>query len=111
MKLMVEECQGQLRITVQERRLDAANASRFRDLLRPKVNHPGPPVMIDLSAVDFIDSSGLGAVVAIKKAMDPGRDISLYGLSSQVSRVFQLTRMDRVFTLIPAIKNGAYGER
>lgn len=56
---------------------------------------------LDLSAVDFMDSSGLGAIISIYKSMPKGRSLELTGLSSNVERVFRLTRMDTVLTICP----------
>lgn len=88
-------------IRVDERRLDAAVATAFKDRVRNLVAHAGTRVTLDLSAVDFMDSSGLGAIIAIYKAMPKGRSLELTGLSSNVARVFRLTRMDTVLTIRP----------
>ena len=52
-------------IRVEEKRLDAAVATAFKDRVRNLVAHAGPCVTLDLGPVDFMDSSGLGAVIAI----------------------------------------------
>lgn len=90
-------------IRVEEKRLDAAVATAFKDRVRNLVAHAGPRVTLDLGPVDFMDSSGLGAVIAIFKAMPPGRTFELVGLSPNVERVFRLTRMDTVLTIRPAL--------
>ena len=58
-------------------------------------------MLLDLSAVTFMDSSGLGAILAIRRALPPGHRIELTGLTPNVERVFRLTRMDMVFTIHP----------
>ena len=57
------------------------------------------PVILDLSRVDFIDSSGLGAIVAVMKFLAPARQLQLAALTPNVGRVFHLTRMDSVFPI------------
>jgi anti-sigma B factor antagonist len=52
-----------------------------------------------MSAVDFLDSSGLGAVVAAMKQAGTGRRLELAGLTNLVAKVFSLTRMDTVFVI------------
>ena len=89
-------------IRVDERRLDAALATAFKDRVRNLVAHAGAQVTLDLSPVDFMDSSGLGAVIAIYKSMPAGRKLEITGLSPNVERVFRLTRMDTVLTIRPA---------
>ena len=47
----------------------------------------------------FLDSSGLGALVAAMKLIGPRRGLELAALQASVERVFRLTRMDTVFTI------------
>ena len=86
-------------IRVDEKRLDAAIATAFKDRVRSLIGPTGEPVTLDLGGVDFMDSSGLGAVIAIFKAMPQDRPLTLSGLTPNVARVFQLTRMDTVFNI------------
>ena len=60
-------------------------------------------VILDLSEVKFIDSSGLGAIVAAMKQLGQGRKLDLAGLTPMVDKVFRLTRMDTVFDLYPSL--------
>ena len=86
-------------VTVNEPRIDAAIAIQFKDEMRALV-HGGPArVVLDLSHVGFIDSSGLGAVVAAMKQSGTAQNFELAGLTRSVKKVFALTRMDRVFTI------------
>lgn len=86
-------------IAVQAPRIDAAAAIRFKDRMRELTAGGAPHVVLDLGAVDFIDSSGLGAIVAAMKQMGATRRLDLAGLTPTVDRVFRLTRMDSVFTI------------
>lgn len=82
-------------------RIDAAAAIRFKDRMREVLQVASPRVVLDLSRVDFLDSSDLGAVVAVKKLAGPGRNLELAALTPTVQKVFRLTRMDQVFTIHP----------
>lgn len=93
-------------IAVAESRLDAAVATEFKDALRRAMQGGQGPVTLDLSQVLFMDSSGLGAVIAVLKAMPQGRALRLCGLTPNVARVFRLTRMDSVFTILDAAPVG-----
>ena len=55
-------------------------------------------IIIDLSQVRFMDSSGLGALVYCLKKMPIYGEIVIVGAQSDVRRLFTLTRMDRLFT-------------
>ncbi len=86
-------------ITVGENRIDAAVAITFKDRMRELCESGPDRVVLDMAQVGFIDSSGLGAVVASMKQIGKGKVLELAGLSPTVKKVFQLTRMDTVFTI------------
>lgn len=86
-------------ITAEDARIDAAVALRFKDRMRELAAQPVTRVILDLSKVDFLDSSGLGAVVAVMKMLSPERRLELAGLRPAVAKVFALTRMDSVFVI------------
>lgn len=102
MKLESEPMGDALVVRVCEPRIDAAVAIRFKDEMREMLRHPSRRVVLDLSKVAFLDSSGLGAVVAVMKLTGPERALELAGLTPTVEKVFRLTRMDQVFTIHPA---------
>ncbi len=86
-------------VRVGAERIDAACAIQFKDRLR-EIGAVAPPrVVLDLSGVHFVDSSGLGAIVAAMKFLAPARRLELAALDANVAKVFRLTRMDSVFTI------------
>ena len=103
MDITTERIDGGVCACVRETRLDAAIAIRFKDRLREIVTQHGPCILLDLSAVTFMDSSGLGAILAIRRALPPDHRIELAGLTPNVERVFRLTRMDMIFTIHEAL--------
>ncbi len=80
-------------------RIDAACAIQFKDRMRELTQADSARVILDLSRVAFLDSSGLGAIVACLKALGPQRKLELTGLTATVQKVFRLTRMDSVFVI------------
>jgi anti-sigma B factor antagonist len=95
---------GPLRIiTVADERIDAAVAIQFKDMMRGLTDGGPGQVLLDLSQVTFLDSSGLGAVVAAMKQLGPDRRLELAGLTPAVQKVFRLTRMDTVFAIHPDV--------
>jgi anti-sigma B factor antagonist len=82
---------------VDSRMLDASTVSAFRDAVKPLLTEKAQ-VVLDLSKVEFIDSSGLGALVAcLRQAHAIGGDIKLFGLGKSARALFELVRMHRVF--------------
>ena len=96
--------QGDVQIvTVTCDRIDAAIAIQFKEQMRAETEGGPPRVILDLAKVDFIDSSGLGAIVAAMKQLEPGRRMDLANLSPMVEKVFRLTRMDTIFAIYPDV--------
>jgi len=88
-----------LSVIVMEDRIDAASAIQFKEKMRDLTQTGDQRVVLDLSRVMFLDSSGLGAIVAVKKLLGPDRMLELAGLTPTVKKVFRLTRMDTIFTI------------
>ncbi|SDE56607.1 anti-sigma B factor antagonist [Paracoccus isoporae] len=107
MQVTLDDEAGKVVVRMSEKRLDAAIAGEFKDTVRPHVAARGPDLVLDLAAVEFLDSSGLGAVIALRKALPDGRRMALRGLTPNVQRVFRLTRMDKVFDILPDAEGSA----
>ena len=99
MQLETELRDETLLITVREDRIDAAVAIQFKDAMQDATNGGPARVVLDLSQVGFLDSSGLGAVVAAMKLLGSDRKLELAGLTHNVEKVFRLTRMNSIFTI------------
>ncbi|NIZ61884.1 anti-sigma factor antagonist [Sedimentitalea sp. CY04] len=95
---------GQI-VTVNVERIDAAMAIQFKEDMRSETESGASRVILDLSEVKFIDSSGLGAIVAAMKQLGSSRKLDLAGLSPMVDKVFRLTRMDTVFDLYASLND------
>ena len=85
-------------------RIDASVAIQFKDRFRDLVRDWAGPVILDLQNVVFLDSSGLGAVVAARKLLGETRQLELSGLSPAVDKVMRLTRMNQVFPIHGSIE-------
>lgn len=97
MQFSIAQSGAALVIDVLETRLDAAVALAFKDAIRSATSNPGSPVILGLSNVEFMDSSGLGAIVGVMKLLGSERPLELAAPSASVMKVFRLTRMDTVF--------------
>lgn len=90
---------GAVILRLNESRLDAAAAIAFKEAVRQAAG-PGPgPLVLDLGQVGFLDSSGLGALVAIRKLLGQERGMELHGVLPPVEKVLRLTRLDSIFTV------------
>jgi anti-sigma B factor antagonist len=84
-----------------EHRVDARMAGEFKQELLAMVESGHPLIALDLSDVDIIDSSGLGAIVSALKQLQGRGDLVIVGARPAVVDLFQLTRMDKVFRMFP----------
>ena len=81
--------------------LDIATAPELRECL-VKVIDEGLRIVIDLEAVDFLDSAGLGILVGgLKRARTRGGELELVCSSHDVLKPLEITGLDRVFTIHP----------
>jgi anti-sigma B factor antagonist len=99
MRLQTSDVGNARVVAVKEPRLDAAIAIAFKDRMRELAEDSPERVILDLAAVEFLDSSGLGALVSVMKFLAPARRLELAGVHGAVAKVLRLTRMDRVFTI------------
>jgi anti-sigma B factor antagonist len=97
MQLNTETSGQDLIIIVAAARIDAVQAIAFKEKFRAAVASSAGRVVLDLSSVNFIDSSGLGALVASMKILGSSRKLELCALQDNVEKVFRLTRLDSVF--------------
>ena len=59
-----------------------------------------PLIIVDLLAVNYMDSSGIATLVeALQQVGKYGGQLKLFGLRSAVREVFELSRLDRVFQI------------
>jgi len=86
---------------VMDRRLDAISAPAVRTRLRKLIRDGHRRIAFDLSRVEFIDSSGLSALVYAMKQLGASGDMVVGGARSTVISLFKLTRLDKVFRVFP----------
>ena len=98
---------GRLIISIDTKRIDASVAMEFKDAFVAMIDGGHHDLVVDFSNVEFIDSSGLGAIVGVLKHLGHRGNLVLSGLSRSVLRVFELTRMDRVFRIVPGLDDVA----
>lgn len=99
MKLSITRKDGVLIITPKVKRIDASIASDFKAKLIDFLDNGDKVIVINLSQVDFIDSSGLGAMVLILRRIGTDGKVKLCKLNESVRSIFELTRLDEVFEI------------
>ncbi|RME42691.1 MAG: anti-sigma factor antagonist [Caldilineae bacterium] len=88
-----------------EGRLDAASREMAKAELHRQLATPATTLVIDMSGIPFVDSSGLSALVSgLRVAREQGKDIVLVHPNKQAQMIFDLTMMDRVFSIYPSME-------
>jgi anti-sigma B factor antagonist len=93
------------------RDLNVANAHHFRNEVGAAIAPDLERIEIDLSALDRMDCSGVGALLSLYQAankINRNGGVSLRVLNPQapVRQMFELTRMHQVFEIVPANGDG-----
>lgn len=82
--------------------LNAANAGSLRDQARARLKPEHTSLEIDFSGTRFIDSSGLGALIALHKTLCARQGaVRVIRPTPQVQQILELTRMHRLFEIVP----------
>jgi anti-sigma B factor antagonist len=86
-------------IDIQQDNLDASNVREFRDEIQKFIKNNNR-VVLNMSQLKFVDSSGLGALISCLRDTNSRKgDFRLSNLSRSVLALFELMRMHRVFNI------------
>jgi len=86
-------------IACQIENLDASNVKSFKEAIHPLIKDQNK-IILNLSEIKFIDSSGLGALISVLREVN-GRagNLKLCSLTRAVRALFELMRMNRIFSI------------
>jgi anti-sigma B factor antagonist len=91
-------------------RLNMVTAPGLRDAVRTSVAEGFTRVVVNLTETSFVDSSGLGALVAgLKDTRQAGGDLRIAGPSKQVLTVLTLTNLNKVLRPYPTVDEATHG--
>lgn len=85
--------------------IDLNSAPQLREQLGVALDSARGRLILDLAGVPYIDSSGVGTIVELKRRADKA-DVRLVlsGLQPRVRGVFELTRLDRFLTIVESVE-------
>ncbi len=87
-------------------RLDASQAVEFKDELIQQITTGKIRLLLNLSEVTFIDSSGLGAIISALRRVGVKGDVKLCCVSDQIMEMLRLTRLDKVLEIFDSEETG-----
>lgn len=107
MEIAIEQQNGVTVAMIPVDELDAGNADEFRRDIGP-VLQSSTKVVLDLSRLRFVDSSGLGAMLSCLRQLTANHgDLKLCGMSKQVRTLFEVVRMHRIFDIYASQEEAA----
>ncbi|HKA82709.1 MAG TPA: STAS domain-containing protein [Acidimicrobiales bacterium] len=105
----VSEIEGWTVVTVHGE-IDVATSPALRERLIGLVNDGSAQLVLDLEAVDFLDSTGLGTIVSIlKRTRSHGGDLRLVCTEARIRRLFEITGLDSAVPLHASLDDAIGG--
>ena len=96
--------EGKTQIFALHGSLDIATSPTLRAALLEAADHAGHLLVVDLSQLDFLDSTGLGALIgAHKRASESDGSVRLVAKEGQILRLLRITGLLDVFQVYPNI--------
>ena len=94
----IQDGQGAI-VIIRSENLDAGNVKAFKDRLLP-VLEGHQNVLLDMSGLTFVDSSGLGALLScLRTVNNKNGQLKLFAMAKPVQALFELVRMHRIFSI------------
>ena len=103
MNIVIKNNKKYTLVSLEGKQLTAVSVPVFRKTVCDKIDSFQKIIILDLTQVNFIDSSGLGALVAAFKLLPAEGKLLICGAGENVRHLFKLTRMDSIFSLYPNV--------
>ena len=101
MRLEQQTVDGVIVVEVHAQNLDVSNSAALREAIEPHITE-NTRMVLDLSPVEFVDSSGLGAILSCLRKVSTGDgDLRVCGARPQVQSLFEMVRLDRILQIYP----------
>ena len=96
---------GNVLVLSRKGNLDAITVPERKPEIDNIVSERKTAVVVDLSGLTLIDSSGVGAIVSLfKRVRALSGDVKVAGVTAQPKEIFRLLRLDRAFDIHPTIE-------
>ena len=100
MKIQFEKIGNVTVIRHLDARIDAVSAPEFAKQVKEQVDSGNNQLVLDMHNVNFVDSTGLGAIVSVFKAVAPDGKLILTSITGMVKDLFEITRIDQVINVV-----------
>lgn len=97
---MANAPQTQTGILALEGDIDMHRSPEVKQTLEPLIAQKVPRILLDFSHVTYIDSSGLATMIeTLQRIQSYGGKFAMFGLKEGVRHVFEIARLDQIFSL------------
>ena len=88
--------------------IDAYHSAKLKEEMSNYIKTDESSIILDLSNVPYIDSAGLGTLVSIlRETRNIKKSLKLIGLRPNIKRIFEMTRLDKIFAIFDTIEESA----
>lgn len=102
----VKETDAAIELTVSGE-IDAYTAPKLRETLFPLSEENGVKMIVDLTGVSYMDSTGLGVFVGVfKNVRANDGEFKIVGLSERLQRLFEITGLADIININSQIEGG-----
>jgi len=103
---ITDEVIGKVTVLKMRGRLNSVSAVSLKDRVNDYAKNGQIRLVIDMAEIDFVDSSGLGSLVAcLRSVRKLGGDVRIAGIQDRVRAVFELISLHRIFEIFDDAQN------
>lgn len=105
MRYSIEKAEKYTQLTLEEEKMDTLIAPKVKSEVVALYQTETVNLIIDLSSVKYVDSSGLSALLLANRASKQvGGLLVLVGLNEHVSKLIHISKLDQVFEILPTVQ-------
>jgi anti-sigma B factor antagonist len=110
LEVQTRQTEGGVTVVAPTGRLDVAGAPALKEAMTEVADNGPAKVVIDMEGVSFVDSTGLGSVIAaLKQIRNKEGELRLAAPNQQVRVVLELTTLDRIFPYYATLEEALAG--
>jgi anti-sigma B factor antagonist len=99
---MATASQPQTGILALEGEIDLHRSPQVKETLEPMISQKMARILVDFSAVTYVDSSGLATMIeTLQRIQSYGGKFAMFGLRESVRSIFEIARLDQIFRIFP----------
>jgi anti-sigma B factor antagonist len=110
LEVQTRQTEGGVTVVAPTGRLDVAGAPALKDAISDLARNGPPKIVLDMEGITFVDSTGLGSVIAaLKQIRKQQGELRLAAPNQQVRVVLELTTLDKVFPYFATLEDALAG--